>query len=269
MESRFVLYKSCWLSKYPAHRCRRMTSAECSQLLKQGGYLLRNVYDWDCKHETLFWFVIKDSFIGMEELSSKMRNQVKKSLKTYDVKRVSANEMLQVGFPIFQAAINNYRVKASQITIEEFKTRIQQSENAGNIDFWCVYEKETHKAVALAINTLHEDCCEYNTMKADPEFLKNSTYPYYGLIFEMNRYYLEGLGLKYVNDGARSITEHSNIQSFLINKFHFRKAYCRLQIKYQWWVGIFVNLLFPFRKLIPIPKVKAILNMEVMHRNKY
>lgn len=31
-----------------------------------------------------------------------MRNQVKKSLKTYDVCRVSASEMLRVGFPIFK-----------------------------------------------------------------------------------------------------------------------------------------------------------------------
>lgn len=268
MESSFILYKGCWLSKYPPHCSRYLVNSECFLLLNRGGYLLRNVYEWGC-NETSFWFIIKDSFGGMEELSSKMRNQVKKSLRTYDVKRVSAREMLQVGFPIFQAAIENYRVKASQITLQAFETKIQQGEKAGNIDFWCVYEKETHKAVALAINTLHKDCCDYNTMKADPAFLRNSTYPYYGLIYEMNRYYLEELGMKYVSDGARSITEHSNIQSFLVDKFHFRKAYCRLQVEYRWWVGVFVNLLFPFRKLIPVPKVKAILNMEAMRRNKY
>ena len=51
-------------------------------------------------------------------------------------------------------------------------------------------------------------------MKADPQYL-NSTYPYYGLIFEMNRYYLDELKLVYVNDGVKSITGHSNIQTFL------------------------------------------------------
>lgn len=227
------------------------------------------MYEWDSEYETSFWFVIKDSFGGLEELSSKMRNQVKKSLKTYDVCRVSADEILQVGFPIFQSAIEGYRVKASRITMEAFRDRIRQGEKAGNVDFWCVYEKETHKAVALAINTLHKDCCEYNTMKADPAYLRNSTYPYYGLIYEMNRYYLQELCLKYVNDGARSITEHSNIQPFLIDKFHFRKAYCQLQIVYQWWMKIAVNILFPFRKLVPVRSVKAILNMEAMRRNKY
>lgn len=85
----------------------------------------------------------------------------------------------------------------------------------------------------------------------------------------MNRYYLQELDLRYVSDGARSITEHSNIQLFLIDKFHFRKAYCQLQIEYQWWLKIIINILFPFRRLIPVQKVKAILNMEAMRRNKY
>ena len=269
MEGSFILYKGCWLNRYPAYCNRCMTTAESFQLLNKGGYLLRNVYEWDCDHETSFWFVIKDSFGGMEELSSKMRNQVKKSLKTYDVNRVSASEMLLVGFPIFQSALDNYRVKAHRITMDAFKDRIVKCEKAGNVDFWCVYEKGTHQAVALAINTLHKDYCDYNTMKADPAFLRNSTYPYYGLIYEMNRDDLQELGLKYVSDGARSITEHSNIQPFLIDKFRFRKAYCQLQIVYQWWMEIAVNILFPFRKLIPVQAVKAILNMEAMRRNKY
>ena len=55
----------------------------------------------------------------------------------------------------------------------------------------------------------------------------------------------------------------------MIEKFHFRKAYCQLQIVYQWWMKIAVNILFPFRKLVPVQSVKAILNMEAMRRNKY
>ena len=106
-------------------------------------------------------------------------------------------------------------------------------------------------------------------MKCNPAYLRNSTYPYYGLIFEMNRYYLQELGLKYVNDGARSITEHSNIQPFLIEKFNFRKAYCHLNIHYKWWFGLVVKCLYPFRKIIPNHKVKSILNMEAMARGSY
>ena len=41
--------------------------------------------------------------------------------------------------PDFQTALENYKVKAAQINMETFETRIRQSEKAGNVDFWCVY----------------------------------------------------------------------------------------------------------------------------------
>ncbi len=73
--------------------------------------------------------------------------------------------------------------------------------------------------------------------------------------------------MRYVYDGTRSITHHSNIQEFLLVKFKFRKAYCRLQIGYVWWLRIIVCLLYPFRRLISNNSVRAVLNQEAMRRN--
>ena len=84
----------------------------------------------------------------------------------------------------------------------------------------------------------------------------------------MNQYYLQEKGFRYVTDGARSITEHSHIQDYLIEKFHFRKAYCHLSVYYQWWLKIVVKLLYPFRKIISLPRIRAILNMEAMQRGE-
>ena len=84
----------------------------------------------------------------------------------------------------------------------------------------------------------------------------------------MNRYYLDERKVMYVNDGARSITNHSNIQPFLIDKFNFRKAYCHLEIKYKWWLEFAVKCLYPFRKIIPVRQIKAILDMEAMARGR-
>ena len=102
-------------------------------------------------------------------------------------------------------------------------------------------------------------------MKAIPAYQKQ--YAYYGLIYEMNRFYLEERKLKYVNDGGRSITNHSNIQPFLIEKFNFRKAYCNLDIHYKWWLGAIVKTLYPFRKLIKVRQAQSLLNMEAMAHN--
>lgn len=193
-----------------------------------------------------------------------MRNQVRKSLKVYDIKRISQSEFIRIALPIYNAALASYKVKAKQVTMEQ----IISSSQGDNKHFWAAYLKGTDEAVAVGLNTVMSDCCSYNTLKAVPKALHNSTYPYYGLIHEMNRYYLDELKLDYVCDGARSVTEHSNIQLFLEQKFHFRKAYCKLSLVYKPWLGAVVNLLYPLRRFMPL-KVKSILNLEAMCRGEY
>ena len=99
-------------------------------------------------------------------------------------------------------------------------------------------------------------------MRCKPEALHDRTYPYYGLIYEMNRHYLGEKKLRYVNDGSRTITEHSKIQEFLIHNFKFRKAYCKLKIYYKWWLSVVIKVLFPFRNMVISNKTKAVLRMH-------
>jgi len=66
----------------------------------------------------------------------------------------------------------------------------------------------------------------------------------------MNKYYLNERNFLYVNDGSRSLSHNTNIQNYLIEKFHFRKAYCKLNILYRKDIEFLVNLLFPIRKII-------------------
>ena len=205
--------------------------------------------------------MIKDSFGGMDELSAKMRNQVRKCFKTMRVERISAAYLLANGYEVMVAACANYHVKAVPPTRDQFEARIK---NAEENEFWGVIDIATDKLVAFSMNAVTAECSEYRTMKAIPKYQK--LYAYYGLIYEMNRYYLEERKLKYVNDGARSITNHSNIQPFLIDKFKFRKAYCRLDLTYKWWLGIAVRVLYPFRSMIHERRVRAMLDMEAMAR---
>lgn len=256
---KYRYYKGAWIFARDPHLEYRLSDKEVSEMLNKGGLMVRNVYDFDCKEETSFWYVIKDSFGGMEELSSKMRNQVKKCFKTMRVERISSEYLMANGYEVYVEASDSYRVKAVAPTKEEFENRIRSSvEN----EYWGVIDIETNKLVAFCMNAVTDESCEYRTMKAIPKYQK--LYAYYGLIYEMNRYYLEERKVKYVNDGARSITNHSNIQPFLIDKFKFRKAYCHLSIKYKWWLKLMVKSLYPFHKSISIRQVKALLDMEAM-----
>lgn len=268
-DDNYSLYKNAWVFRNAPHLSLELSQRETNSLLKKGGMMVRNTYNFDSISSTSFWYIIKDSFKGMAELSSKVRNQVKKSLKIYDVKKVSKDELIRVGFPIFEKAMEGYNVKSRVITKQRFIDSISNITNDRRLDYWIAYEKQTGRAVAYAVNTISDESCQYNVLKAIPQYLKNSSYPYYGLIFEMNRYYLEDEGLKYVTDGSRTVTEHSNIQNFLVEKFNFRKAYCNLQMEYVWWLKLLVFMLFRLRKFITIQPLKATLNMEAMKRNLY
>lgn len=264
MQGNYKLYKGAWIIESDSHLEKQLNSLDKNSLLSKGGIMVRNTYDFDCPEVTSFWYVIKDSFGGMEELSTNTRSKVRRCFKTLIVKRITSEELVEEGYSVYVLAAENYRIKCIPPTIEEFKKRVR---NAVENEYWGVFDNTTGKLVAFSMNLVSKDTAEYCTLKAIPEYQKK--YAYYGLIYEMNRYYLEELKLRYVNDGARSITEHSNIQPFLIEKFKFRKAYCHLSLHYKWWLWLAVKCLYPFRKVILNGKVKAILNMESMARGDY
>jgi hypothetical protein len=51
-----------------------------------------------------------------------------------------------------------------------------------------------------------------------------------------------------------------------MQKFNFRKAYCRISIVYKPWLAVMVKVLFPFRKWVPVASVRSLLNQEEMTR---
>lgn len=261
---KYRLYKGAWVVESHPHKSTKIVKKQAIKILAGGGYFLKNVYDFDNSSNHSYWYLIKDSFGGIEELPSKVRNQVRKSLKTYSYIRVDKEQMAVLGYELFNKSRERFKDKTLFTTKEDWL----KSLDTDNQEYWMGFEKETQSPATFGINTVYDDYCDYNTMGISPDF-PNNTYPMYGLIYEMNRYYLEEKKLKYVLDGARSITEHSNIQPFLEEKFNFRKAYCGLQIFYQPWLGLVVRLLYPFRCMIKTKKIKSLLNQEAMVRGDF
>ena len=230
-------YQYGLIYKGAAHTERELTGIEARQLLKTYNALfVRNVFDWDCQEETCFWYVIQDAPIGIEFLHGKCRNQVRRSYKTLqfrmlDVNRGGTDELYEV----YNSSFTRYKVQTSNpMGKDEFALHIKGISKVA--DFWGAFDNETHKLIAYAEVVIQGNAAKYTALKAIPEDM-NRTYPFYGLLFEMNRYYIEEKRFLYVTDGARSITEHSNIQTFL-EKFNFRRAYCHFRVTYVWWLGL-------------------------------
>ena len=259
----YHLYRNVWRFDGAPHEEQKLEKKEWKALLKKGGLMVRNTYDFDCQQETEFWSLIKDRFGGLEELTSKTRNRVNKALDNLDFKLIDLSVVKQYGYPILKATYEDYAVSDRAMNPEVFEDHLRVYQTKKH-DCWGIFDKANGQLVGFQIIWLWEKACQYDLIGVLPQYKRNQTFPYYGIFHTMNRYYLQEKGLLYVTDGTRSISEHSNIQPFMMEKFHFRKAYCKLEVHYKWWVKLAVKMLYPFRKFIKRPNVKAILNMEGM-----
>ena len=127
-----------------------MRQGECSL----GGYFVRNIYDWDCPEEKQFWYLIKDNYGGIEELPTKVRNQVRKALKTYEYRRVGVEEMLEKGYEVYKQSRARF---GSSVSYEQFARRCENVKQ----NFWLGIHRKTDMAECLAFNKPYADYCDY------------------------------------------------------------------------------------------------------------
>lgn len=263
----YHLYRKAWRFDGAPHEESQLPKKEWRALLKHGGLMVRNTYDFDCRPETSFWHLIKDRFGGMEELSRKNRKAVRKALNTLDYKIVDKQLIEKQGYVIAKKVYEGYKTGKTKMDLQAFQ-KLLDVWTEENHEFWGIFDLTDGKLVGFSVVRLFDGCCLYDTACILPEYKYNKSGVFYGMYYKHNEYYLGEKRLKYVTDGTRSITEHSNVQPFLEEKFHFRKAYCRLAVHYKWWVGLIVKALYPFRRIITVPSVKAVLNMEEMQSGK-
>lgn len=260
----YYLYKNAWRFIDAPHREQKLQTDQYQQLLKQGGLLVRNTYNYDQQEQSSFWYISKDSFSGFEELTSKCRNKIRRANKNYSYRIIETKTLQEIGYQIFRENLLSYDPNNKSVTKDDFLKFFID----GITECWGCFLSDTETLIGFAINYNWKDACDYELMSILPKYKHNTTYPYYGLIYAMNAYYLQKKHMKYVTDGTRTITEHSQIQDFLIQNFNFRKSYCQLAVYYRWWLKLAVKLLYPFRKSLYLPRVKAILNMEAMQRGE-
>jgi len=261
-------YQGALLPRVPTHQEVSLSRQEQNELLKTSRALfLRYTDEWN-REEGAFWFVIKEYFGGMEELSANTRSKIRRGEKRNDVRQVDAEYIAQFGYAVYVHAFEQYNTFMDPIDQKHFKAHIHSQED---YEYWGVFDKQSNRLVGYSENFVEDNMCHYSTIKFHPDFLKN--YTSYILFYEMNRYYLETKKMRYVNDGARSISHETNVQTFLMEKFKFKKAYARLHVVYRWDVGLAVQLLYPLKGLIgkiehPMAnKIATVLKQEAIRRS--
>lgn len=247
------------------HEEKELNAKEAMDLLNNSeSWLLRNLYNFDSPQETNFWYIIKDKY-SESDYTKKVRKYIEKATTKFEIRKISRSRMIKQGFNVYDKAHKHYKKNDGfRLSKDEFIAEISNMKD-GEYEFWGCIDRETNIVQAYSVCHVHDGMCWFKYSRANPEFLPKY-YPMYGLYDARHRYYLQELGLKYVMTSARSITEHSEIQSFLIEKFGFRRAYCNLKIYYKPWLKFLINMTFPFRRYIPIKPIKNLLAFEALNR---
>jgi len=237
------------------------------KLKETNSYFARWTSDFDSEIESKFWYVIHDTPMIIDDYSKNTRSKIRRGLKRCKVKLVSKDEIKQFGFTSYSKAFLRYETNISPKNQEDFKREIDNLE--GKWHFWAIYNSD-NLIIGYSQNRITDNYCDYSTIKFHPDFL--NLYSSYALFYTMNQYYLNEKNFRYVNDGAKSMSHDTNIQEFLIKKFKFRKAYCKLHLQYPPRIKIIINLFFPLRILISrvkfgiFKKINVLLNHECIVR---
>lgn len=217
--------------------------------LADGHYPLfaRWTTDFDCEEETQWYCLIKDTPFDMMSLKSNRRSLITRGLKRVDVKVIVpadyAEQMANVLIKAWQSYDESYEEKDDRKRLTGEFLELTE-ENLGNSEYLGAFLKDTDTMIGYSIYELHGDWVEYSVVKTDPEYLNtqvNAALAYFGL----QRYMQPGV--KYMLGGWRTMIHETNYQDYLLKNFGYRKAYCRLHIKYRPWMKAAVSILYPLR----------------------
>lgn len=263
-EHLFEVYNKMLVPAFSPHISPNLEKKEVIKKLKEtNSFVLRNIKNFDASTKEDFWYIIKDNFIPIEELSKNTRNQVKKGLKLCEVSLVDFDFIKNNCYNIYEKSLLAYN--HAPISKELFQSKPKDSQAR---DYWVVKDLESKTPIAYCSCIKNQESVNYTYIKYHPAYLK--LYPSYALHYELDKYYLEHNRVKFVDVGAKSLHHPTNVQTFLIQKFKYRKAFCDLDLIYKPSFKIIVSLLYPFKGIIAkikkLHKITAVLKQHEIYK---
>lgn len=234
--------------------------------------LARWTTEFDCGHETNWWYVIKDTPFDIATLKAKRRYEINKGIKNFNVAPIDPTDYKEELYNIQVAAYSAYPVK--------YRPSVNKEAFFADLENWKrffivigAFDRESTELSGYALlQRRSEKYLSFSVLKTNPLQEKNAVNAALveGVLRHFNGF-LTGGG--YICDGARSINHETAFQDYLEKYFGFRKAYCKLHIAYNPKLKWIIKLIYPIRKILLkfdgirlIHQINAILRMEEMVR---
>lgn len=260
-------YNGALIPDAPPHIAPTAEDVEAAK--KIGGYrFITYVTDFDCNEETPWWYIIKDTPLIPEDMTSKKRYNITRGQRLAEVRKIDCREYGAQMYCCFIKAQERYEAFQNDVTEEAFLKGLQED----TAEYYGVFFRETNALVAYARAVVHSNSVEWTVSKYDPEYLKYKVSA--ALVYQLVHDYINEGHHKYISGGQRAIRHKTNVQETLEHDYQFRKAYCRLHIIYSPRMKVIVTLLYPFRKCVEkmegknvfLNNVSSVLKMEEIRR---
>lgn len=231
----------------------------------KGKLLWWSYYDSQNSHSE--WYaVIKDRHQEIEQYpSSNVRNQIRKGLKNCDIRRVSLDELLERGYPVYKAALRNHSPKTIQ-SLDTFQASMHHYKGFEDIvHFWGVF----HNTELIGYSVLYiYDKLEANIseIRIDPAY--NKLYSSYALFHELSKEYLGHKNFEYLSDGYRNLMHQTHIQDMLIKKFGFKKVGLQLHLAIRFPYNCILLGLYPFKSMLKFNSLSAVFKLMHIYREQ-
>ena len=262
-------YKHAMIPTTAPHEEPDLTPVITGEIWKENKPLLvRWTSDWDCGYDTGWWHVIREGPFNLSDLSASSRRNIRKALRNCRVEKIETSEWVDDLWRVFNEAIERYENYEIPFDKRGF---IKEWIESGK-DFWAGFDY-TGRMIGFAVFELHDEWVDFQVAKYSAQCLKLRVSD--AINAKTLGYYLNELGKRYVSDGERSILHKTNVQTYLIEHFCYRKAYCKLQVRYGKRLWLLVKVLYPIRKALKrldrdkkIHKMNALLMMEDIVRSE-
>jgi len=274
-KANWCYYNHAMVSDGAPHEIPDLSKIEDGSIWRMSGntpLLARWTSDFDCGYETEWWYVIKDAPYVFDDLAKSQRKHIRQALKKVNVQLIDINMYVEDIYRVHIEAIQRYKNWDKNLNKESF---IQNLKKISSIyDCWGAFSIEDNKLIGymtvmatehgVAITSVAKFSALYlNTRMSDAM---------YHTILE---YYLNEKKCKYISSGERSISHITQTQEYKIENFQYRKAYCKLNIRYNPKINWIIKLMYPFRSLLKlfdfisiIHQLNAVLKMEKIVRGK-
>ena len=228
-------------------------------------YMARWTTDFDCE-ETAWWWVIKDAPYQPQTFDASARKHIRQAEKRCRVERIEADAYREALWTVYREAYGRYRNADNFLNEYDFYQTL-----SNDVDYWAAFDRESEQMIGWMTCKVFADSVTIQTAKYVPNAMARR--PSDAIHHAVCAYYLNEQGKRFVSAGERSVNHVTNSQQYKMDTFGFRKAYCRLHIRYHGVMRAAVAVLYPFRGLVKalnrLPvfhSVDAVLCMEAIHR---